>query len=126
MLKYIIDENVDPTYTHQLRRLNPDLFTIAVGDITAPAKGTLDPEILLWCEENRYSESPGLDNGDAVNQESNKEKTKAGDRTLEALLHETKLNSLSKLIELGLSAEQIAEALDLQLHEVREAMDIDE
>ena len=53
MLKYLIDENVDPTYTHQLRRLSPDLFTIAVGDITAPPKGTLDPEILLWCEDNR-------------------------------------------------------------------------
>ena len=50
MLKYLIDENVDPTYTNQLRRLNPDLFVIAVGDITAPPKGTLDPEILLWCE----------------------------------------------------------------------------
>ena len=42
MLKYLIDENVDPTYTNQLRRLNPDLFVIAVGDITAPPKGTLD------------------------------------------------------------------------------------
>lgn len=50
MLKYLIDENVDPTYTNQLRRLNSDLFAIAVGDITAPPKGTLDPEILLWCE----------------------------------------------------------------------------
>jgi DNA-directed RNA polymerase specialized sigma24 family protein len=42
---------------------------------------------------------------------------------LETLLHETKLNSLSKLIQLGLSAEQIAEALDLPLDEVREAME---
>jgi len=53
MLKYLIDENVDFAYTHQLRRLNPSLFAIAVGDITAPPKGTLDPEILIWCEENR-------------------------------------------------------------------------
>ena len=52
MLKYLIDENVDPTYTDQLRRLNPDMFVIAVGDLTAPPKGTLDPEILLWCEKN--------------------------------------------------------------------------
>lgn len=52
MLNYLIDENVDPTYTNQLRRLNPDLFVIAVGDITAPPKGTLDPEILLWCEDH--------------------------------------------------------------------------
>lgn len=52
MLKYLIDENVDPTYTNQLRRLNPDLFVIAVGDLTAPPKGTLDPEILVWCEKH--------------------------------------------------------------------------
>ncbi|MEA5469988.1 DUF5615 family PIN-like protein [Spirulina sp. 06S082] len=52
MLKYLIDENVDPIYTNQLRRLSSDLFVIAVGDMTAPPKGTLDPEILLWCEEH--------------------------------------------------------------------------
>jgi hypothetical protein len=52
MLKYLIDENVNPTYTNQLRRLKLDLFVIAVGDITAPPRGTLDPDILLWCEEN--------------------------------------------------------------------------
>lgn len=52
MLKYLIDENVDPIYTNQLRRLNPDLFVIAVGDLTAPPKGTLDPDILLWCEKH--------------------------------------------------------------------------
>jgi len=33
MLKYLIDENVNPTYTNQLRRLKLDLFVIAVGDI---------------------------------------------------------------------------------------------
>jgi hypothetical protein len=25
-----------------------------LGDITAPSRGTLDPEILLWYEENNY------------------------------------------------------------------------
>jgi hypothetical protein len=69
------------------------------------------------------SESPGLDNGDMGNPELNQEKTRpSDDRTFETLLHETKLNSLSKLIQLGLSAEQIAEALDLPLDEVREAI----
>jgi hypothetical protein len=52
MLKYLIDENVDRSYTNQLRRLNPDLFVIVVGELTAPAKGTLDPDILLWCERH--------------------------------------------------------------------------
>lgn len=45
-LKYLMDENVDPVYANQLRRLNPNLFVIAVGDLTAPSRGTLDPEIL--------------------------------------------------------------------------------
>jgi Domain of unknown function (DUF5615) len=53
-LKYLIDENVDPIYTIQLRRLKPDLFVMAIGDLTTPKKGTLDPEILLWCEENDF------------------------------------------------------------------------
>ena len=53
-LKYLIDENVDPIYTIQLRRFQPDLFVMAVGDLTTPQKGTLDPEILLWCEENDF------------------------------------------------------------------------
>jgi hypothetical protein len=35
-LKYLMDENVDPTYTTQLRRLKPDLFILAVGELTAP------------------------------------------------------------------------------------------
>ncbi|WP_199314293.1 DUF5615 family PIN-like protein [Planktothrix sp. FACHB-1365] len=53
MLNYLIDENVDPIYTHQLRRFQSELFVIAVGDLTAPPKGTLDPEILLWCEKHQ-------------------------------------------------------------------------
>ena len=45
------------------------------------------------------------------------------DRAFETILYETKLNSLSKLIRLGLSAEQIAEVLDLPLEKVRELME---
>jgi hypothetical protein len=50
-LKYLMDENVDPTYTTQLRRLKPNFFVLAVGELTAPPRGTLDSEILGWCEE---------------------------------------------------------------------------
>lgn len=53
-LKYLMDENVDPTYINQLRRLKPDLFVLAVGELTAPLRGTLDPEILCWCEEHEF------------------------------------------------------------------------
>ena len=53
-LNYLMDENVDPTYTTQLRRLKPNLFVLAVGELTAPPRGTLDPEILRWCEEHDF------------------------------------------------------------------------
>ena len=53
-LNYLMDENVDPTYTRQLRRLKPNLFVLVVGELTAPPRGTLDPEILRWCEEHDF------------------------------------------------------------------------
>ncbi|MBR8837576.1 MAG: DUF5615 family PIN-like protein [Stigonema ocellatum SAG 48.90 = DSM 106950] len=50
-LKYLLDENVDPTYKTQLTRLNPDIIVWVVGEPNTPLRGTLDPQILLWCEE---------------------------------------------------------------------------
>ncbi|MCB1191997.1 MAG: DUF5615 family PIN-like protein [Leptospiraceae bacterium] len=49
-----MDENVDPAYIKRLRRLKPDLFVLAVGELIAPPKGTLDPEILSWCEKHNF------------------------------------------------------------------------
>jgi hypothetical protein len=53
-LKYLMDENVDPVYFKQLRRRKPDLVVWAVGEPNCPAKGTLDPDILIWCEVNNF------------------------------------------------------------------------
>jgi hypothetical protein len=53
-LKYLMDENVTPIYATQLRRKRPDLVVWAVGDIGTPPKSTLDPDILIWCEDNRF------------------------------------------------------------------------
>jgi hypothetical protein len=39
-------------YREQLLRSQPDLVVYMVGDESTPLKGTLDPEILCWCEEN--------------------------------------------------------------------------
>ena len=51
-LKYLLDENVNPVYKIQLRQRRRDLVIWAVGsEPTTPPKATLDPEILLWCEE---------------------------------------------------------------------------
>ncbi|RUT08331.1 hypothetical protein DSM106972_014990 [Dulcicalothrix desertica PCC 7102] len=49
-----MDENIDPVYFNQLRRQKPDLTVWAVGEPNTPAKGTLDPEILYWCEEHDF------------------------------------------------------------------------
>jgi Domain of unknown function (DUF5615) len=52
--RYLMDENVDPVYAQQLRRQQPSLVIRVVGEPATPNKGTLDPEILTWCEENRF------------------------------------------------------------------------
>lgn len=53
-LKYLMDENVAPAYPTQIRRKLPDLVIRVVGETGTPRKSTLDPEILLWCEEYRF------------------------------------------------------------------------
>ena len=62
-IQYLFDENVDPAYVNQIRRRNPDLVVLAVGELTAPSKGTLDPKILIWLVRNPqlhscYQQSP--------------------------------------------------------------------
>jgi hypothetical protein len=51
-IQYLIDENVAPLYRQQLLKRNTELDVYAVGDPGCPARGTLDPAILIWCEEN--------------------------------------------------------------------------
>ncbi|MCL1464612.1 DUF5615 family PIN-like protein [Argonema galeatum] len=53
-LKYLLDENVDPSYKIQLHRRNPDIVMWIVGEPGTPPRGTLDPEILCWCEEHDF------------------------------------------------------------------------
>ncbi|MFB2898687.1 hypothetical protein ACE1CI_37715 [Aerosakkonemataceae cyanobacterium BLCC-F50] len=50
IIQYLIDENVNPLYPQQLRRREPELVIQVVGEPATPPKGTLDPEILIWCE----------------------------------------------------------------------------
>lgn len=54
MLKFLMDENVDPVYITQIRRRQPDWVIRSVGEPATPPRGTLDPEILIWCEENDF------------------------------------------------------------------------
>lgn len=53
-IRYLLDENLSPSYREQLLRRQPDLMVWMIGDPGVPPKGTLDPEILRWCEENTF------------------------------------------------------------------------
>jgi len=52
--RYLIDENTSKTLADQLRRFAPDMEISVVGDENVPSRGTLDPEILSWCEREGY------------------------------------------------------------------------
>ena len=54
MRRYLIDENLSPAYHTQLLDREPTLTILRVGDVSAPARGTQDPEILKWCERNNF------------------------------------------------------------------------
>lgn len=51
-IHYLIDENIAPLYKRQLLKKASEMRVYAVGDPGCPPRGTLDPEILIWCEEN--------------------------------------------------------------------------
>lgn len=53
-ISYLLDENVDPILRTELLRHDSDLTVWQVGMLGAPEFGTLDPEILIWCEENSF------------------------------------------------------------------------
>jgi hypothetical protein len=53
-LCYLLDEHMPPAYQAQMLRHEPALVVWKVGASGAPPRGTLDPEILLWCETNDF------------------------------------------------------------------------
>ena len=52
---YLVDENTAPALADQLRRRQPKMIVLKIGDEMAPPKGTLDPDILEWLERNGFS-----------------------------------------------------------------------
>lgn len=55
MRRYLIDENISRIYRTQLLHHEPSLTVRMIGDKGVPARGTPDPEILHWCERNRFN-----------------------------------------------------------------------
>ncbi|MBC8446558.1 MAG: DUF5615 family PIN-like protein [Chloroflexi bacterium] len=53
-IRYLLDENVDVLYHAQLLRREPMMVVWRVGTPGAPPRGALDPDILLWCEQNSF------------------------------------------------------------------------
>lgn len=51
-VRYLLDENMASEWRIQLLRNQPELIVWRVGD--PPHHGTLDPEVLIWCEEHRF------------------------------------------------------------------------
>ena len=55
MRRYLLDEHIPPVYQTQLLYHEPSLMVLMVGNEGTPARGTPDPEILHWCEQNDFS-----------------------------------------------------------------------
>jgi hypothetical protein len=51
---FLIDENLSPDIATRLRQREPQVLAAAIGQSGMPAKGTPDPEILIWIEQNHY------------------------------------------------------------------------
>jgi hypothetical protein len=53
-IRYLLDENVDPIYRHELLRREPTLTIWLVVAPGTPPRGTPDPAILRWCEAHGF------------------------------------------------------------------------
>ena len=51
---FLLDENVPLALRAQLRRRDPTIPVKVVGQPGAPPKGTPDPDLLCWIEEQGY------------------------------------------------------------------------
>jgi len=49
-VRFLIDENLSPTFKTAVLHLNPEIDIWRVGDTNAPPLGTLDPDILSYLE----------------------------------------------------------------------------
>ena len=53
-IQYLLDENVDPVFRTALLKQEPSMIVWKIGDPGVPPKGTQDPDILDWCEDNTF------------------------------------------------------------------------
>jgi hypothetical protein len=53
--KYLLDEHVPPSLKMAVHQHRLEIIVWCIGDPGTPPRGTLDPDILLWCEANGFS-----------------------------------------------------------------------
>ena len=68
-------------------------------------------------------ETTELKNRDFVNEKSDYKNTNFDQPIIKNILYKKQLNTASKLIKLGLTAQQISEAVDLPLNEIQQLME---
>ena len=49
-IRFLLDQNLSPQIAEALWRYDPAIDVLAIGQAGAPPFGTLDPEILMYCE----------------------------------------------------------------------------
>ena len=54
MLKYLLDEHIAAAYQERLQQIDPTLSIKKIGDLDTLKFGTLDPQVLLWCEAHDF------------------------------------------------------------------------
>jgi hypothetical protein len=52
-VRFLIDEHLSLDYVRELRRHAPEIDVLRIGMPGAPVLGTLDPAILLFCEQHQ-------------------------------------------------------------------------
>lgn len=52
-IRFLLDENRSPLLADAIRRRDPAIDVLRVGDVGAPPLHTLDPELLLYCEREQ-------------------------------------------------------------------------
>ena len=52
---YLLDENMDPRLSDAIQQASPKILILCVGERRAPAFGSADPDILLWCEAQSFA-----------------------------------------------------------------------
>jgi predicted nuclease of predicted toxin-antitoxin system len=54
MIKFLLDECMNLAAVACLAQAEPSMEVLAVGQPGAPPHGTLDPDLLIWAEQNEY------------------------------------------------------------------------